>query len=108
MSEEKDRYGNKLRDVERAREDKYFAERDRDLVEKLRAKAAGKPDADARLGAHMRCPKCGEALTATSHGGVTVEECSACGGMWLDKGELDELTKRESSSWLARYLGRPR
>ncbi len=37
---EKDRLGDKLRDLEHAREDLYFAERDRELIEKLRAEAA--------------------------------------------------------------------
>ena len=56
----------------------------------------------------MRCPKCGTALTATNHLDITVDECSTCGGMWLNKGELEELAKRESNGWLARFLGRPR
>jgi hypothetical protein len=37
---EKDRLGDKLRDLEHAREDLYFAERDRQLIEKLRAQSA--------------------------------------------------------------------
>ena len=32
-ADEKDRLGDKLRDVERAREDLYFAERDRQLLQ---------------------------------------------------------------------------
>lgn len=108
MPDEKDRYGDKLRDLERAREDKFFADKDRALVEKMRQQKSGPPDAGAAVGAHMRCPKCGEALGSTTHLGVTVEECPRCGGVWLDKGELDELARRESNGWLARYLGRPR
>jgi rubrerythrin len=108
MPDEKDRYGDKLRDLERGREDKFFAERDRELLEKLRTQVEGKEDAAARLEAYMRCPKCGERLRSLTHLGVTVEECPACGGMWLDKGELETLAARESNGWLARYLGRPR
>jgi hypothetical protein len=37
---EKDRLGDKLKDLEHAREDLFFAERDRELIEKLRAQAA--------------------------------------------------------------------
>ncbi|MEW6270484.1 MAG: hypothetical protein AB1689_14430 [Thermodesulfobacteriota bacterium] len=37
---EKDRLGDKLRDLEHAREDLYFAERDRRLIENLRAQSA--------------------------------------------------------------------
>jgi ribosomal protein S27AE len=108
MADEKDRYGDKLRDLEHAREDKFFAERDRDLVEKMRTQEASKQAAGARAGAEMRCPKCGEGLATANHFGVNVEECSNCGGVWLDRGELDELAKHESDGWLARYLGRPR
>jgi hypothetical protein len=39
-SSEKDRLGDKLKDLEHAREDLYFAERDRQHIEKLRAQAA--------------------------------------------------------------------
>jgi len=42
MGEEKDRLGNKLRDVEKGREDDYFARRDRERLAKLRKDEAGK------------------------------------------------------------------
>lgn len=50
-NEQKDRFGDKMRDLEHAREDKFFAERDKELLEKLRAKQAD------------RCTTCGEPLT---------------------------------------------
>ena len=37
----KDRLGQKLHDLERGREDVFFAERDRKLIDKLRLEAAG-------------------------------------------------------------------
>lgn len=37
----KDRLGEKLRDLEHAREDVFFAQRDRELIEKLRAQGEG-------------------------------------------------------------------
>lgn len=36
MDDEKDRFGDKLRDVEKAREDQWALEEDRKLIEKLR------------------------------------------------------------------------
>ena len=36
MASEKDRLGDKLHDAEKAREDQYFARRDRELIEKLK------------------------------------------------------------------------
>lgn len=64
---EKDRLGEKLHQKEKAEEDRYFAEHDRELLEKLRReKAAG------------RCPTCGAALVAVERDGKTTLECSAC------------------------------
>jgi hypothetical protein len=36
LREGKDRLGDKLRDVEKAREDQYFAKRDKELIQKLK------------------------------------------------------------------------
>ena len=60
---EKDRFGDKLRDVEKAREDKFFAERDRELLQKLKAQTGTQEEQAVRELARMRCPKCGERLT---------------------------------------------
>lgn len=62
---EKDRMGEKLHQKEKAEEDRYFAERDRELLEKLRKAAE-------------RCPTCGAALMAVERGGTTTHECSVC------------------------------
>ena len=37
-NQEKDRFGDKLRDAEKAREDEYFARQERELLEKLKRK----------------------------------------------------------------------
>ena len=104
--DEKDRLGEKLRAAEKAREDKFFAERDQQLLAKLKAKA-GTQDADTvRELARNRCPKCGERLVTRTHLDVALEECPSGHGMWLDTGELDKLVSRESSGWLSRFLGR--
>lgn len=108
MSDEKDRFGDKLREAEKAREDQYFAERDRALLQKLKAEQSGGEEQHLKELARMRCPKCGERLTTVKHLDVTVDECPVCHGMWLDKGELEQIGHRESTGWLARYLGRGR
>lgn len=103
--DEKDRFGDKLRDVEHGREDEYFARRDRELLERLRSSKQGETDAALREMARQRCPKCGERLQAKALSGVTVDECPACQGMWLDRGELEEIAKRDQKGWLVRWLG---
>jgi hypothetical protein len=100
--DEKDRWGDKLRDAERAREEQYFAERERKLVETLRAKEA--TTRAARGAEPMRCPKDATQLQQHSHQGVTVDECPSCHGMWLDHGDLQALAGKDSDGWIARWL----
>jgi hypothetical protein len=44
--------------------------------------------ADRTLG----CPQCGVAFEQRTTQGVTIDYCPDCGGVWLDPGELGELT----------------
>jgi len=110
--EEKDRLGNKLRDAERGREDQYFAERDRQLIDRLRQSKAeekdavveGKKGAVAKEAAQMDCPRCGIPLNSHTLHDVSVDECPNCHGMWLDAGELEALARWENAGWVARWL----
>jgi rubrerythrin len=104
--DEKDRVGTKLRDKEKAEEDRYFAQRDQELIAKLKQKQAAAEEATLGQQALMRCPKCGTQLVSIEHHGVTVEECPSCQGMWLDRGELETLAQRENEGWLARFIRR--
>ena len=104
MATEKDRLGDKLREAERGREDQYFAQRDRELVEKLRGQKTSEAEATLREAAHMRCPKCGQHLHQRQLHEVTVDECQGCGGLWRDKGEFETLARRENEGWLGRLL----
>ena len=104
---EKDRFGDKLRDAEKARENKFFAERDRELLRKLKAQTGTHEEQAVRELARMRCPKCGDRLTTRTQLDVQIDECPAGHGIWLGAGALEKLTTRESSGWLARMLGHP-
>lgn len=104
MPDEKDRLGDKLKDVERGREDHYFAEQDRRLLEKMREAKVAEEEQKTRAAARMRCPKCGEGLNQRVVQKITIEECPACKGIWLDAGEFGELAKRENEGWLGRLL----
>ena len=46
MSDERDRYGEKLRHLEKAREDQWAAQRDQELLEKLRKEALERGNSD--------------------------------------------------------------
>lgn len=40
----------------------------------------------------MKCPKCNGELQARTRGEVEIDVCQACGGIWLDSGELEKIT----------------
>ncbi len=41
-----------------------------------------------------RCPRCAKPLAETDLAGVPVDTCAACGGTWLDRGELESVLSR--------------
>ncbi|QXJ23203.1 zf-TFIIB domain-containing protein [Actinomadura graeca] len=49
--------------------------------------------------ATLRCPKCEAGLGTHERHGVVIEECEGCKGVFLDRGELEQLIEAES-----RYL----
>ncbi len=103
--DEKDRFGNKLKEKERAEEDLYFAKRDRELLDKIKKKEADASKTQAAFSPGL-CPKCGGALAERKVEEVAVDECGSCHGIWLDAGELEVLSRREKESWLGRLLRR--
>jgi Zn-finger nucleic acid-binding protein len=42
----------------------------------------------------MRCPVDGETLVMADRGGVEIDYCPKCRGVWLDRGELDKIIDR--------------
>jgi hypothetical protein len=104
--DEKDRLGSKLREKEKAEEDRYFAQRDQELIEKLKREKSSAEETAHRDQMLLHCPKCATRLVTVEHHEVTVEECPSCQGMWLDRGELETLAQRENEGWLARFIRR--
>ena len=103
-TDEKDRFGDKLRDAERGREEQYFAERDRELLSKLRDGKEIEHEDELKTTALNRCPKDGEGLVGRKLHGVAIEECPRCKGMWLDEGEWKVLADRERGGFFGRWF----
>ena len=90
-----------------SKEDEYFFKKDQELIEKMRqaANLRKKELAEKHQGEAfwMTCPKCGTALhEETLNDVVRVDSCSACGGMYFDRGELDLLIKAKLRSLISR------
>ncbi|GIM88556.1 hypothetical protein Ato02nite_003490 [Paractinoplanes toevensis] len=49
----------------------------------------------------MTCPKCHGEMRVYERSGVTVDQCTECRGIFLDRGELEKLFEAESN-WNSR------
>jgi Zn-finger nucleic acid-binding protein len=53
----------------------------------------------------MKCPVCREiTLTMAERQGVDIDYCSQCRGVWLDRGELENLLRRAERGLPARSV----
>ena len=100
MADEKDRFGETMKLVERAKEDVYFAEHDRELIAKLKAHLHKAENTAIDL----RCPKCPGYLEAYTFQGFALDRCNKCGGIWMDKGELQGVVRKVSRGPLGEWL----
>ncbi len=86
-------------------EEEYFHRKNKEAIEKLREKMKVSEEAKAAGTSSMRCPRCDGTLNENKVEDVTVDVCDKCGGVWLDSGELEQLTKREGGGFLSRIWG---
>jgi len=104
MADEKDRFGETMKLVERAKEDIYFAEKDRELLNKLKAQLQKVEKGEAK----PHCPKCPGSLETYTFQEVTLDRCPECGGVWMDHGELEavvrKLTRGPLGYWLDKLM----
>lgn len=97
---------NKWDERKKAQEDEYFIKKEKEAVEKLRAKHEREAKHSVKEACHMRCPKCGEPLKERSFQKILIDQCTGCGGIWLDAGELEEVAGKEETSWLGKLWQR--
>ncbi len=81
MDDQKDRFGEKIHDVEKAREDQWAREQDRVLLEKMRT----------RQHPVLHCPRCEVQLVAQAGGELTIMVCPNGHGGWLEGATLERL-----------------
>jgi uncharacterized protein len=43
----------------------------------------------------LLCPKCQSTMRSYERSGVTVDRCTECGGLFLDRGEVERLVELE-------------
>jgi Transcription factor zinc-finger len=87
MGDEKDRLGDKLRDLEKAREDQWAFDQDRKLIEQMRSRLQG---------GELLCPLCHQPLVERTEHGVKLMACPKAEGVWIDPAALQHLLTRRS------------
>ena len=92
-------------DRRRGLEEDYFRKKDQEAIEKLRAKLKVSEEAKAAGISSMKCPRCDGSLQENKFEEVLIDTCEKCGGVWLDSGELEQVTKKEKGGWFSRYWG---
>jgi uncharacterized protein len=81
-------------DMKKTKEEEYFQKLEREKLAAMSAKKREGSSGDSAPSG-MRCPKCGGALEAADFQGVEIDRCKACGGVWLDAGEMERGAGRE-------------
>ena len=80
-------------------EEVFFAKQEMDRKQTVAREKAGRLQGQEReelKRVHwMHCPKCGSELSEIAYRDQRVDRCEACGGLWLDAGELEALAMKE-------------
>jgi len=89
-------------------EDEFFAKEDAEKKRRLSLQVAKQLAADERKRLRdlhfMHCPKCGLKMEEVRLRGLDVEVCFACGGVFLDKGEIDFIAAPQQKGIMSAIL----
>ena len=75
-------------------EDAYFHQKDAEIL--ARRRAALDAQRSGFTAGKIKCPRCGSDMDEVAVEHVKVDRCAECGGIFLDKGELEILTHAKS------------
>jgi PHP family Zn ribbon phosphoesterase len=89
-------------------EDEYFKQEQIELLRRQRIEAnrgVEEQEKDRLKKLHwMRCPKCGMELTEVDFHKVKVDHCFGCGGMFLDKGEVERVSSYKEPGFFGKVI----
>ena len=55
--------------------------------------------------ADLTCPKCQSPMRSYERSGITIDQCTGCRGVFLDRGELERLVDMEGNFYEQRVQG---
>ncbi len=89
-------------------EDEYFtleeAEKKRRIALQVKKQMAAEDAKRLKELHYMHCPKCGMQMQEIRLRGMDVDVCFACGGIFLDKGEIDVIAHPQQKGIMAAIL----
>ena len=86
-------------------EEEYFHRKNKEALEKLREKIRVSEEAKTAGTSSMKCPRCDGTLHESKFEEVLIDTCDKCGGVWLDSGEFEDITRKDKGGWFSRYWG---
>jgi TFIIB-like protein len=105
MKSETRRPGDEPPFDEHANEDRYFTLKENELVEDMKFEFH-KAEAARREAQMATCPKCSGQFAKYTVKGFVVERCERCEGIWLNKGDLAEILRRQEAGPLGAFIQR--
>jgi uncharacterized protein len=89
-------------------EEEYFAREDaekkRRIAQEMKKALAEEQQKALREMHYMHCPKCGMQMQEIRYGNLDVDACFSCGGVFLDKGEMDIIAHPKQKGIMAAIL----
>jgi len=89
-------------------EEEYFAREDaekkRRIAQEMKKAMADEQQKALRELHYMHCPKCGMKMQEIRLRDIDVDTCFACGGIFLDKGEMDVIAAPQQKGIMAAIL----
>jgi len=90
-----------LEDRGRALENEYFRNREREIIEKMKARV----ESENSRSLEIKCPKCDGTLVETDFERIKIDVCNKCSGVWLDAGELTQIVNHEKDEgWFGKLF----
>ncbi len=105
MKSETQRPGDDSNFDEHANEDGYFAVKERELIDDMKAEFR-KDEAARQTAAMATCPKCSGHFANYRFMGFDLDRCESCEGIWLNKGELAGILRQRARGRLGVFLDR--
>jgi Transcription factor zinc-finger len=94
---------NPLEDRKTGLADEYVREHEQKTMAHPRPQVPAREQAHPTPAVALRCPKCEATLETIAFQAIQVERCTGCRGIWLDAGELEQITARETEGWLSHF-----